>query len=306
MSSVANPVVPQVSDPPPARQQVPWAILTWFFFLLVLSYGPVLMRLVNQWNNDEDMGHGFFVPFDRGLHRVAEAGSAARAQADVRIIGDCASSSLLVLQMYIGTLGAELFLARTAFVEAVIGTVLLFGGTYALRAMVFPLVLLFFMIPIPAVIYNRITFPLQLFASEVAAHTLELIGIPVLRDGNVLELASQKLSVVEACSGIRSLLSLTFLSLVYGYFFESKRWMRVVLFLATIPIAILANAGRVTLTGIMSEMNPELAHGAAHTASGWVIFMIALAMMIITHQIINRVYRLIRPHAKSHVEVADA
>ena len=125
-----------------------------------------------------------------------------------------------------------------------IGTVLLFGGTYAVRAMVFPLVLLFFMIPIPAVIYNRITFPLQLFASEVAAHTLEFIGIPVLRDGNVLELASQKLSVVEACSGIRSLLSLTFLSLVYGYFFDTKRWMRVVLFFATIPIAILANAGK--------------------------------------------------------------
>ena len=304
MSLVANPVVPQVSGPPPARQQVPWAILTWFFFLLVLSYGPVLLRLVNQWNNDEDMGHGFFVPLI--------AGYIAWQRRD-RLLGrnltpnywGLAIIIFAGLQMYIGTLGAELFLARTAFVEAVIGTVLLFGGTYAVRAMVFPLVLLFFMIPIPAVIYNRITFPLQLFASEVAAHTLEFIGIPVLRDGNVLELASQKLSVVEACSGIRSLLSLTFLSLVYGYFFDSKRWMRVVLFFATIPIAILANAARVTLTGIMSEVNPELAHGAAHTASGWVIFMIALAMMIVTHQIINRVYRLIRPHAKSHVEVAD-
>jgi exosortase len=305
MSSVANPVVPQLSDPPPARQQVPWAILTWFFFLLVLSYGPVLMRLVNQWNNDEDMGHGFFVPLI--------AGYIAWQRRD-RLLGrnlkpnywGLAVIIFAGLQMYIGTLGAELFLARTAFVEAVIGTVLFFGGTYAVRAMVFPLVLLFFMIPIPAVIYNRITFPLQLFASEVAAHTLEFIGIPVLRDGNVLELASQKLSVVEACSGIRSLLSLTFLSLVYGYFFDSKRWMRVVLFFATIPIAILANAGRVTLTGIMSEVNPELAHGAAHTASGWLIFMIALAMMIITHQVINRVYHLVRPHAKSHVEVADA
>ena len=217
MSSVANPVVPQVSDAPPARQQIPWAVLTWFFFLLVLSYGPVLVRLVNQWNNDEDMGHGFFVPLI--------AGYIAWQKRD-RLLGRTLTPNywglaLILfagLQMYIGTLGAELFLARTAFVEAVIGTVLFLGGWYAVRLLAFPLLLLFFMIPIPAVIYNRITFPLQLFASQVAAFTLELLGIPVLRDGNVLELASQKLSVVEACSGIRSLLSLTFLSLVYGYF----------------------------------------------------------------------------------------
>ena len=118
---------------------------------------------------------------------------------------------------------------------------------------------------------------------------------------------ARKLSVVEACSGIRSLLSLTFLSLVYGYFFDHKSWMRVALFLATVPIAILANAGRVTLTGLMSEkINPELAHGTAHTASGWVIFMIALAMMVITHQIINRLYRIFRPHAASHTEALNA
>jgi exosortase len=149
------------------------------------------------------------------------------------------------------------------------------------------------MVPLPSVIYNRITFPLQLFASQVAAFALEILGVPVLRDGNVLELPSQKLSVVEACSGIRSLLSLTFLSLVYGYFFDKKPWMRLALFLATVPIAILANAGRVTLTGIMSEINPDLAHGSAHTASGWVIFMIALAMMVVTHQLINFVYKLV-------------
>jgi exosortase len=119
----------------------------------------------------------------------------------------------------------------------------------------------------------------------------------VLRDGNVLELASQRLSVVEACSGIRSLLSLSFLSLVYAYFFDQKPWMRAVLLVATVPIAIVANAGRVTITGIMSEMNPELAHGFAHDASGWVIFMIALVILVITHQIINRVYGAVHGRA---------
>jgi exosortase len=113
----------------------------------------------------------------------------------------------------------------------------------------------------------------------------------------VLDLPSQKLSVVEACSGIRSLLSLSFLSLVYGYFFDTKSWMRWVLLAATIPIAITANAFRVTLTGIFSEQNPELAKGIFHSLEGWVIFMIALVLLVMTHQIINRVYGAF--HAKS-------
>ena len=120
------------------------------------------------------------------------------------------------------------------------------------------------------------------------------IGIPVLREGNILELAGQKLSVVEACSGIRSLLTLSFLSLVYGYFFERKIWMRVLLFVATVPIAILANASRVTLTGILSEIKPELAHGFFHSASGWVIFMVALLILAVVHQTADRFYRVIR------------
>ena len=124
------------------------------------------------------------------------------------------------------------------------------GGTLMLRKLFFPLFLLFFMVPIPAVIYNRITFPLQLLASRLAGDALSVLGLPVLREGNILELPEQRLSVVEACSGIRSLLTLTFLSLVFGHFFERKIWIRVVLFLSTVPIAIVANASRVTLTGI--------------------------------------------------------
>src|SRR5206468_4497010 len=115
--------------------------------------------------------------------------------------------------------------------------------------MAFPLFLLFFMVPIPTAIYNQITFPLQILASRLADGALTVLGVPVLREGNILDLPSQRLSVVEACSGIRSLLSLTFLSLVYGYFFEKRTGVRIALFFATIPIAIVANGSRVTLTG---------------------------------------------------------
>jgi exosortase len=293
MSSAANPVVTSAPESAPQRQslQVPWLSLTWFFGLLILCYGPVLVRLVNQWNNDEDMGHGFFVP-------VIAAYIAWQKKDELlgRVLKPNPIGIVIILfaalQMYIGTMGAELFLARTAFIEGVIGVIISLGGFYALKVMAFPLLVLCFMVPVPGVIYNEITFPLQLFASRVAGDVLELIGIPVLRDGNVLELPSQKLNVVEACSGIRSLLSLTFLSIVYGYFFEKKTWMRIALFLAVVPIAILANAGRVTASGIMSEINPEWAHGTAHTASGWVIFMIALFMMVTTHTVLTRIYKM--------------
>lgn len=292
MSSVAKPVgTPPVVETR-SEPAVPWVSLGWFAALLVLCYAPVLARLVKQWNEDEDMGHGFFVPVIAGWiawQNRHELFNGPLKSSPLGLVLVCFGA----LQLYIGTLGAELFLSRTAIIESLVGVVLFLGGWHAIRVLAFPLFLLVFMVPIPTVIYNQITFPLQLFASQVAAFALELIGIPVLRDGNVLELASQKLSVVEACSGIRSLLSLSFLSLVYAYFFDPKPWMRAALLAATVPIAILANAGRVTVTGIMSEIDPELATGTAHTASGWVIFMIALVMLIITHQIITRVHKVI-------------
>jgi exosortase len=184
-------------------------------------------------------------------------------------------------------LGAELFLQRSAFIISIVGMLLVMGGVKLVRELLFPLMLLPFMIPIPAIIYNQITFPLQLFASQVAEYALDFIGVPVLREGNILYLPSQPLSVAEACSGIRSLLTLTFLSLVYAYFFDRKVWMRWALLIGTVPIAIVANAGRVTITGILSEVNPELAEGIFHTMEGWVIFIIAFLMLAVLHWLIN-------------------
>ena len=123
---------------------------------------------------------------------------------------------------------------------------LFLGGTRALKTLAFPLLLLLFLFPIPATVYAQVTLPLQMFASATAETVLNSIGIPVLRDGNILELPHERLSVVEACSGIRSLLSLSFLSLIYAYFFDKRVGMRWVLLAATVPIAIAANAARVT------------------------------------------------------------
>ena len=267
----------------PRKTQFAWAEIAWFGAMAIACYAPILLALVRQWDADPDMSHGFFVP-------VVAAYIVWRRRDDLMAMPAEPNWWGLTLvaygamQLWIGTLAVELFLTRTAFVITLIGAVWLLCGTKILRALAFPLFLCFFMIPIPAVIYNSVTFKLQLVASSLAEHALDILSVPVLREGNVLVLPNQTLSVVEACSGIRSLLSLTFLSLVYGYFFETKRWIKIVLFLATVPIAIVANGSRVTFTGIMTQIKPELAEGAFHEASGWVIFMVALAILILFHQ----------------------
>ncbi|MCS7027010.1 MAG: exosortase/archaeosortase family protein [Bryobacteraceae bacterium] len=297
-------MLPQTKPVSPAEESTfPFspAALSWFLLLLILCYAPILVRLVNQWATDEDMGHGFFVPIVAGYIAWQKREQLRQAQ----LVGSSTGYFFLAIGAalsILGTLAAELFTTRIAFLSSILGCVLVLGGWKAVRILLFPLFLLLFMVPIPAILYNRITFPLQLIASQVAEVVLEILGVPVLREGNVLELPSQKLSVVEACSGIRSLLSLSFLSLVYGYFFDSRVWMRGVLFVLTGPIAIVANACRVTLTGLLSEVNPEYARGVYHSMSGWAVFVVAFVMLFVTHKFVDLVSRTVQapataPHA---------
>ncbi|MDQ6758737.1 MAG: exosortase/archaeosortase family protein [Acidobacteriota bacterium] len=272
---------------PEAR--LPWKELLWFGALLIVCYAPILLRLVRNWASDEDMGHGFFVPLVAGYIIWQRRATLATLKPEPNYWG-LVLIAWGAVQMMLGTLGAELFLARTSFLITLVGAIWFLLGTEILKALAFPLSLLLFMIPIPAIVYGRITLPLQIFASRVAENILGLVGIPVLRDGNVLELASQKLSVAEACSGIRSLLSLSFLSLIYAFFFDAKVWMRWALLAATIPIAIAANSARVSITGILSEVRTDLAQGFFHMLEGWVLFLIALALLVTFHKLLNLVY----------------
>jgi exosortase len=284
MESVADKL--HERSPVAPSQPVPWTAIVWFTSLLILGSYPILKPLVQQWANDDDFTHGFLVAPMAAWIAWQNRGKILALTLKPAWWG-LGVMAWGILQGYIGWIGAELFLQRTSVLILLLGLLLVIGGTALVRTIAFPLVLLLFMIPIPGVVYNSITFPLQLFASRVAEGALDLLGYPVLRDGNILELASQKLSVAEACSGIRSLMSLSFLSLIYSYFFEERVWMRWVLFVATIPIAIIANAGRVTMTGILSEINTELAQGFFHELEGWVIFIIAGVMLVGVHAIIR-------------------
>lgn len=268
-----------------------WIALAWFGLLIVVLFAPVIRDMFKEYARDESMGHGFFVPIVAGYMVWQRKAVLERTPLRPHWSG-WVLCLLGFLCLMLGTFGAEFALMRGGLLLTVYGVVLATCGLPVFSLLAFPLILLLFMIRIPQFIYGQITFPLQILASQFAEFTLSLIGIPVLRDGNVLELASQKLNVVEACSGIRSLLSLTFLSLVYGYFFETKRWIRVVLFFATIPIAIFANGLRVTITGILSEVKPEYAEGVFHTMEGWIIFMVALVTLLVLHRVLLRLGRL--------------
>ncbi len=192
-----------------------------------------------------------------------------------------------------GLLGAELFLPRASLIVVLMGSVLFLMGWQACRMLALPIAFLLLMIPIPALIFNQIAFPLQLLASSVGETVLSALSIPVLREGNVIVLAHTSLEVAEACSGIRSLISLLTLGIVYGYFMDPRVGVRTTVALSTIPIAIIANGGRVAGTGVAAHYyGAEAAQGFFHTFSGWIVFAAAFAMLfVVTHVLIRVVPR---------------
>jgi exosortase len=273
---------------------MPLPAILFFAALLLALYMPVLAPVISQWGWDENMGYGFFVvPVAIYIFWLDRENILA---APVKPYWP--ALSLLVLGfalMLLGFLGALSFISRIAFIVTLIGVVWTVAGTAVMRAALFPILLLLFMFPIPLYAYQRMTLPLQSVAANLAAWGLDLIGIPVLQQGNVLQLPDRPLEVVEACSGIRSLLSLTFLAVAYGRLCEPRIWARIALVISTVPIAIICNGSRITLTGILTQYRPAIAEGAYHAFEGWVIFMFELVVLLGFHRILTRIGR--RSHA---------
>jgi exosortase len=189
-----------------------------------------------------------------------------------------------------GILGSELFTTRISIVGTLVGVLLFLFGWARLRVLAFPIAFLLLMIPIPAIIFNQIAFPLQIFASRVGESALELSNIPVLREGNVLILANTTLEVAEACSGIRSLVSLITLAIVFGYFSDPRPWVRTLIAASAVPIAILTNGARVAGTGIAASLyGSAAAEGFIHEFAGWLVFVAAFALLALLQQLIARV-----------------
>ncbi len=254
---------------------------------LAVLYADVAAGLVRAWYTNDDYSHGFLVlPFCAYFVWERRRRLAALDVKPSAIGLAVVLVSLLVFAA--GELGAELFLARVSLVGVLAGAVIFLLGWRHLRTLALPLGFALLMIPLPAIVFNAIAFPLQLMASSVAEHTLSALNIPVLREGNVILLATVTLEVAEACSGIRSLVSLLTLGIVYGYFTEDRNSRRVILALATIPIAIAANAIRVAGTGVLAHVaGPSVADGFFHTFAGWLVFMVALAMLFLLQHLLR-------------------
>ena len=249
-------------------------------------YWGVVVKLVNDWATDDNYSHGFLiVPIALYLawERRDQLVATPRQPSNLGLLVVLASVGVLAA----GTLGAELFLTRISIIGIVVGTILFLLGWRHLRMLAFPVGFLLLMLPLPALLFNQIAFPLQLLASRFGEAALTAANIPVLREGNVINLAHTKLEVVEACSGIRSLVSLLTLGIVYGYFIDSRASVRLLIALSTIPVAIVANGLRIAGTGIAAQYyGAEAAEGFFHTFSGWVVFVVAFAAIFAVRQLI--------------------
>jgi exosortase len=254
--------------------------------LVAVVYYQVLGKLVTDWWQIPDFSHGFLVPVF-AAYLVWEKRNVLLATKIVPAWSGIAVMALGLVVLLLGVYGSELFLSRVSLVIVLIGLVLCFGGRVLLKELRFALLVLLLAIPIPAIVFNQITFPLQLLASRMASDLLPLFAVPVLREGNVIVLPAMKLEVAEACSGIRSLMSLLTLAVFYGYFMEKSVWRRIVLVLASIPIAIAANALRILGTGLCVQYwDPDKAMGFFHEFSGWVIFLVSLSCLYLVHRTI--------------------
>ncbi|HET9366241.1 MAG TPA: exosortase A [Candidatus Angelobacter sp.] len=255
--------------------------------LIVVLYAPILKALILGWWNDPDYGHGFLVPVFAGYVLWRERERWTKAEIKPSNFGLLVMLGAVLILLG-GSLGAELFTTRMSLLILIAGMILFLAGWKMLRAVSFPLAFLILMIPIPVIIYNQITFPLQLLASRFATFWLEVAQVPVLREGNVLILPNYSLEVVEACSGIRSLMTLLTLAIAYGYLVERRKWARYALAILMVPIAIVSNAIRIMGTGILTfHFGPKAAEGFFHEFSGWIIFLAALVLMFVCHWILK-------------------
>ena len=287
--------------------------------VLVFTYATVLQKLFNDWWNDENYSHGLLIPFIIGYIVWSQRDRFARTARSTNVVMGLAAVCIALLALWAGTAGAELFIQRVSLTVMLAGVVLYFWGSRLLQLLVVPFFLLLLAIPIPSIIFNKIAFPLQLFASRCAVWAMGLFDIPVLRHGNVIELMplgareTKRLEVVEACSGIRSLMTLVTLAVVFAYFTHPRDdgsgkgpndsgrnllsriktygfWRSLILVLSAVPIAIFTNALRVSGTGVLAHYyGTQVADGFFHSFSGWVIYIVAFIMLFAVGLLLDRV-----------------
>lgn len=270
---------PSVIDKPQRlAQPVKWAEVSLIVFLLAIMYGWVVSDLAHDWWNEPSLSYGLLVP----PLALYFAWMERKSTLAISATPDSTGFLLIVLAclLYLlGKLGAEFFLQRISMVVILAGFVLTFWGRQRLRNLIFPLILLAAMVPLPVIVYNALAAPLQLFASDIATNIARLAGITVYRDGNILQLAGTSLGVEEACSGLNSLSSLAVGAILLGNLQCARPHTKFLLFASAIPIAIAVNVLRVAGTAIIADYHAEFAMGFYHSFSGWLVFLLGFAAL---------------------------
>lgn len=295
----------------PAKKNL-WRVLA-IIAAIVFAYASVLLKLTHDWWTDENYSHGLLIPFVIGYILWIQRDRFQAEPAKPSVLWGGIAILLALFALWTGVAGAELYMQRLSLVLILAGIVVYFWGGRLLRLALVPLGLLLLAIPIPTIIFNKIAFPLQLFASRCAVWSMTMFNIPVLRQGNVIELkplnsfVTKKLEVVEACSGIRSLMTLLTLAVVFSYFSHPRSknksrpakitdwlksygfWRSTIIVLSAVPIAILTNAFRVSGTGILSHYyGTRVADGFFHSFSGWVVYIVAFLLLFAVGWILDR------------------
>lgn len=267
------------------------------FFPLILPvlgftvlYHQVIYNLVLDWMRDDNYSHGFLIPVISGYliwmnrHRITAI--------PIRPAGIGLFLLLASLGFYLVTdIGAEQFTMRFSMLLVIMSAVIYMAGWQMGKALLFPVAYLIFMIPLPAIIWNQIAFPLKLFATKLSVGAIQILGITVFREGNIIHLTSTTLEVVDACSGLRSLTSLLALSAAFALITDHTRAKQWILFFSAVPIAIFVNIVRLTITAALaSRYGEQVAQGFLHEASGIVIFFLALILLYAFHRLLGALH----------------
>lgn len=247
-------------------------------------------KLWDDWMTLPAYSHGVLVPFVFGLLVFLER-DRLRNLDDTPSLWGVVLIGTGVLCLATGTLSGLYFIQQVSILFLVAGIVAGYWGLRTLNATRFPILYLLFMIPLPYLIFNAIALPLQMIAAKGSAHLLEMLQIPVYREGNIINLPHISLGVVKACSGIQSLVSLLAIAVLLTKIGNVKGWPGILFILSAVPIAVVANMIRIAGAGVLGSMNPDLAEGFFHLFSGWVVFLFAFLSMIFEMRLFQRFRR---------------
>ncbi|MDK9705911.1 MAG: exosortase/archaeosortase family protein [Desulforhopalus sp.] len=255
---------------------------------LLALYFPFLKKLAVDWGTNDDYSHGYFIPVLTGYFIYTLRDELRRLVIKPNTYGLLAVVAGLC-QLIVAKIGSEYFLQRTSLIIVLLGLVLFFLGYQYLKMLFLPVAYLIFMVPLPVIIWNKLAFPMQLFASAITEKVVYLLGIPIYREGNVLHLAQTTLEVVAACSGLRSLVTLFALSGALAILSALPKSKKLILFLAAAPIAIFANICRLTFTAILAtKIGSDAAQGFLHEFSGMVVFFLGLGMLVAVNAVLGK------------------